>query len=271
MERVAEGVGTRLSADLRPRFVVLGASNVARGLRPLVGRVRGMHAGPVEILTAFGRGRSYGLTSRLLWSRELASIDACGLWPVLAARTAPTLALITDPGNDLVYGAEVEQIAGWIERALERLSAAAARSVVVGLPLASLERLGPLRFGLARRILFPGRSVDLQRVLEQARALDERIAALARAHSAAFVRPQSDWFGLDPIHVRFRLQATAWDTLLAPLSLPHAQAPTPRAFERGERALLGRLRPEFRRLFGREQRHAQPCVRFVDGTSLSWF
>lgn len=256
-----------MTDDPRPRFVVLGASNVARGFTSLARRIRSAHAGPVEILAAHGRGRSYGMTSRYLWTRELVSIDACGLWPVLGQRSATTNALLCDIGNDLAYGAPVEDIASWVERALDRLHEHEARTVVVGLPLASLERLGRLRFEIARSLMFPGRALELSRLLDAARLLEEHVSTAARARNLAFVSPAASWFGIDPIHLRPWLCDTAWKTYLASFEF---QLRSP-ASGLSDRVLFLRRQPECRRVFGREQRRAQPCVWFGDGTSISEF
>lgn len=254
-----------MSDDHRPRFVVLGASNVARGFASLTRRIRSAHAGPVEILAAHGRGRSYGMTSRYLWSRELGSIDACGLWTALGARSATTNALLCDIGNDLAYGAPVDDIASWVERALDRLVENHARTVVVGLPMESLARLGRLRFEIARSLMFPGRTLEFAQLIAAAHALEERVSKAARERNLAFVEPPGSWFGIDPIHLRPWLRDAAWKTYLAPFEFQWQRPSSGFA----ERVRLMRRRPAVRRLFGREQRCAQPCVWFDDGTSVS--
>src|SRR5439155_11570702 len=108
------GSGDRVSA----RVVLLGASNLTLGFPMLVSELRAWLGSPVEILCAHGHGRSYGLASRVLF-RELPGIVECGLWRALASAPArPTLALLTDVGNDIMYGRDVEEIAGWVETAL---------------------------------------------------------------------------------------------------------------------------------------------------------
>ena len=57
-----------------------------------------------------------------LW-RELPGIVECGLWDALAQRPpAPTVALLTDIGNDLLYDVPVPQIVSWVETCLDRFS-----------------------------------------------------------------------------------------------------------------------------------------------------
>ena len=84
------------------RAVLLGASNVAISFPRLLSFLRETAGGPVEVLGAFGHGRSYGEESRLLWLRHLPGIVRSGLWPELARRQPlPTVALLVprcDPG-----------------------------------------------------------------------------------------------------------------------------------------------------------------------------
>lgn len=258
---------TPTGPDARERFVVLGASNVSRALPQIVALARRAHGGPIEILAAHGHGRSYGTWSRVLWVRELPGIDGCGLWPVLAARPAPrTTALVTDIGNDLVYGVAPIVIAGWVERAFDRLLAARARIVVTAVPIESLTRLGRVRFEFARALLFPERSLVLADVVARAKELDELVHGLASSRGIARVTPRADWYGLDPIHVRLSRRESVFAQVLGAIHGPL----DPRGPTADDRALLGSCRPEWRRWFGRDQRWPQPSGASPEGTTFAW-
>ncbi|HSS47569.1 MAG TPA: hypothetical protein VLX28_01360, partial [Thermoanaerobaculia bacterium] len=136
------------------RAVLLGASNLRASLPLVVNLLRA--DGALEVLAACGHGRSYGARSRFLGIRHLPGIAGCGLWQALEGRPAlPTLALVTDVGNDLVYGAEVAEIVRWIETCLNRLARRRSRVVLTLLPLARLEKLSPWEVRLAVSLLFP--------------------------------------------------------------------------------------------------------------------
>src|SRR5947207_14876376 len=86
------------------RVVALGASNLTRGLRIVVSTARQTWGPDIEIFGALGHGRSYGADSRV-FVRRLPGILQSGLWRDLAARPpVPTRALVTDVGNDILYG-----------------------------------------------------------------------------------------------------------------------------------------------------------------------
>src|SRR5687768_7415205 len=102
-------------ADRRPTVVLVGASNMTRGLgvlRALSAQACGM---PHEVLAAIGMGRSYGLPSSIL-GRRLPPLLECGLWDALDRRPRRDLvALVGDVGNDLLYGQDVEVILRWVD------------------------------------------------------------------------------------------------------------------------------------------------------------
>ncbi len=253
---------------VRSRLAVLAASNVALGQRALLATALTRLGSPLDLLVADGFGRSYGLAASVA-GRSLPALLDCGLWRTLEAGQGPLRALVTDVGNDLLYGADVATIAGWVDEALARLRARGAQVALAGLPLASLARLGPLRFGLLRRLFYPHRSpLDHARLRARAPELDGALRAAAARAGCAFVEPRADWYGFDPIHVRRGLRREAFETLLAPLG-DGRPASGPPPLPASWRLLA--LPPERRGWFGRERRHAQPALRLADGSTLSCF
>lgn len=242
------------------RVVLLGASNLSAGLRQIAALARAGIDGPLELHAAAGNGRSYGQLSHFL-GRVLPGIDACGLWGALeATRSQRTLALVTDIGNDLAFGASAGQVHGWLELALERLARHGASVVITGLPLASVERMPAWEFRLWSKLLFPWHAIERSHLLGQARELDARLDELARARGLVKVDPLLEWYGHDPIHVRRGARGQAWASYLAPLGL---RASRPAALE-----WSGRLWYERVRVLGRECGVPQPCARFAPDGSL---
>ena len=248
------------------RFVALGASNLARMALPLLDAARAVAAAPVEAHLALGRGRSFGLPTRLL-GRGLGGIDGCGLWSALAnAPPMATTAVVMDVGNDLLYGVEPNRVLGWVDAALTRLTVHAGRRIVVGLPMASLQRLPAWRFALVRSVLVPGCRLSLDGALRGAERLHDGLTALARTHGATFHEPRTEWYGFDPIHVKrrhWRAAANEW--------LGAGLAPTASSRIDGAAARLRFLfaTPAARSWFGVRRVCAQPARRWADGTTLS--
>jgi hypothetical protein len=256
-------------ADREPvlRAILLGASNLRAGLPLVIDGLRRQAGGAVDVLAACGHGRSYGAWSRFLFVRRLPGIAGCGLWPALGERPPlRTLALVTDVGNDLVYGVPVQRIASWIETCLDRLAFHRCEIVMTLLPLQRLERLSPRQVRLATALLFPGRKPSWPGLLEQARGLDERLRRLGQTHGARLVEPAADWYGIDPIHLRRSLRQEAWQQIVSHWSAASSRAGLPPM--RVRIPLLGAAEMH---LFGIRLGTPQPAARTADGTTLSLY
>ncbi|MEZ6044854.1 MAG: hypothetical protein R3C11_04600 [Planctomycetaceae bacterium] len=215
-------VDTSIQTDVRlcsERVVVLGASNVAMSLSRLIYSIRDVvpHDTYLKMLFACGHGRSYGQYSNVL-VRKLPGILNCGLWSVLEQiqRMEPTdspyrlKAILTDVGNDLVYGVPVPRILDWVERCLIRLKKHDADLVMTGLPVHSLSRLSPLRYTLTQKLFFPKNSSTHKMMVGWAMELNEQLERLSEKYEADFIEEPRDWFGFDPIHFKHHQRARIW-------------------------------------------------------------
>ncbi|MHB1037955.1 MAG: hypothetical protein ACYC35_26275 [Pirellulales bacterium] len=250
------------------RVVLLGASNLTRGISTVVETARRVWGRPLEMLVAMGHGRSYGWGSWFL-GRRLPGIVDCGLWRALADRPAlPTAALVTDIGNDLIYEAPLEDVVAWVETCLDRLSRAEARVVMTLLPTCNLAKLSPWRFRLFRTLFFPKSRLPLETLVERASELNDRVRRLGESRQITLVQPQAEWYGLDPIHVRRGSWPAVWHEIL---SAWHDGAGRAEAYSASlARCLYLRLLPpEERRFLGREQRRPQPAGRLPDGSTMA--
>jgi len=253
------------------RVVILGASNVARGIGTIVDVARQTFGGPVEIMAAMGHGRSYGLTTSIPF-RTLPSILSCGLWRALSQGSDwPTWTILTDIGNDLIYGSRPAQVTAWVDECAARLRPVSEHMVLTGLPLSSVQGIGLLRFHAFRNVLFPKSTLRLVDAKQHAVALDEEVRRLAAAHSAALVVPESQWYGVDPIHIRVLVQRQAWQKIF---SLFARRDFLPSTIPRGSwrewwRVMM--IRPEESRVLARDRKVVQPAVMLRDGSSVSFF
>lgn len=224
---------------------------------------------PGEFLIAMGHGRSYGQRSTVL-GRSLPGITECGLWAALRQGSGPTFALITDIGNDVIYGVPVETIVHWVTECVDRLAEARSTIVVTLPPIQSLETLTPWRFGIARTLLFPGRSMSLTTALDRSRALCDGLRSLGGRDGVTLVEPDGRWYGVDPIHPRRRFLVRAWQQAIGPWELDGVSPPKP--ISSPARWLqLRTLTPQKWWLAGRQLGRAQPCGRLPDGTNLWLF
>jgi hypothetical protein len=238
------------------RVVAVGASNLTRGFYAWVAAARGAWGPDVELLAALGHGRSYGGPSTFL-ARGLPGILQSGLWRELESHPpAPTRALVTDVGNDIMYGYPPAQILEWVDECVVRLHHVTSDVVVTGLPHVTAEGMSPGRYLLFRSLFFPRCRMRLDETLRAAAAVDAGLAAIARARGCAFVRMKPEWYHFDPIHIRPRMWATAWHEILCGEGRP----PSGGRFTVREAARLYALQPERAAILGRERHTPQRGV-----------
>lgn len=242
------------------RIVALGASNLTRGFHAVVATARDRWGHDIDVLAALGHGRSYGSDSRII-VRTLPGILQSGLWRQLEAMpSAPTRSLLTDVGNDILYGYSPVQILAWVEEAIERLARFSDDIVITGLPRIGAGDLSNAKFLLFRSVLFPGCRLTFSEVSEAARQVNEGLVSLAASRGARFVQLRPEWYGVDPIHIRPALWRSAWQEILCGDA---ARIARDRSWFEAWR--LYAMRPEHQRLCGREFGRPQTGVRLKAG------
>jgi hypothetical protein len=242
------------------RVVALGASNLTRGFQTVVSTARTVWGPDVEVLAALGHGRSYGAPSRFI-ARTLPGILKSGLWTELEQRPQrATRGLITDVGNDILYGFSAERTLSWVEETLVRLRGLTQDLVLTDLPLASVRRLSNVRFLAFRSVLVPSCRLSLAQVIERAEQVNEGLLSLAETYGARFFRLDPAWYGFDPIHIRPSCWRPAWQQILG--IQPQEPSWSGSAIES---VALYFMRPERRWLFGREQVTPQSGVALRSG------
>ena len=197
---------------LRRRAVVLGASNVSRGLARLAAVVRARAGVPLDLFVAAGHGRAYGVNSRV-WMRRLPSILSSGLWDALdrePAAGAGSAALVTDAGNEILYGFSADQVAAWVGESVRRLADRGCRIAITGLPLESIATVGLARLRLLKTVFVPGCRLTLGELKDAAARFDDQLRDIARQCGAAVIEQPGEWYGFDAIHVRRRRLDDLW-------------------------------------------------------------
>ena len=206
----------------RTPVVVLGASNVSRGLARLAAIARGRTGAPLDLLVAAGHGRGYGVSTRV-WQRRLPSILASGLWrAVERERLESPFAVVTDVGNELLYGLGVAAVAGAVREAARRLADRGARLVITGLPLAGIDRVGAARYRLLRTLYVPGCLLGIAELKEAACWLDEELRAIAADAAATYIEQPADWYGFDALHLRRHRLDDLWHRVCDAWGMPPA-------------------------------------------------
>jgi len=238
------------------RVVAVGASNLTRGFSTIIATARAVWGPDVEVLAALGHGRSYGGPSTFL-VRGLPGILQSGLWRELDAHPPrPTRALVTDVGNDIMYGYPPVQILEWADECVARLRRFTTDVVITGLPHAAVAGLPPGRFLLFRSVFFPRCRLTLDQTMRAGADVDAGLRAIAASRGVAFLGLKPEWYGLDPVHIRPKMWKAAWQEILC----GENQAVAGGRATRREAVRLYCLQPEQATFVGRERRTPQRGV-----------
>lgn len=227
------------SSDSGRLVVLLGASNLSLSLSR-ASRLLAQLPGPLDIRAACGFGRSYGMQSRCV-ATVFPGITQSALWSELPTTVERRpLSLLTDIGNDLMYGVDVKTILEWVESCLRQLADRQSEIVITLPPLARIRQLKPWQFAIAQRLLFPLAKWQFPVMLKLVESLSEELQDLADQYGASLVEPSHSWYGLDPIHIRLAERETAFDTFFSHWTAWEQR----RAIENSSFTKPKRIRPE---------------------------
>ena len=231
------------------RVVALGASNLTRGIATIA-KLACVAWGPeTQLLAALGYGRSYGSYSKVGF-RVLPSILRSGLWNTLASMPpARTKVLITDIGNDILYGFPFVTILAWVSEAIDRFERITPDISITSLPLESIRQLSGFKYSVIRAALFPGCKMPLENLIESIGELNTGLEEIAAKREIRLVAPNPSWYGVDPIHIRRQFWPLAWSEMLG-MNISAAYHKSNFVLDRIKLSLMA---PEHRWLFGVEQ------------------
>lgn len=237
------------------RVIALGASNLTRGLRTVVSMSRVAWGPETEVIAALGLGRSYGERSRLV-VRSLPGILQSGMWNALDAMPqAPSIGIVSDVGNDILYGYPPEQILGWVNEAVTRLQRHTREIAIAGLPFHNVSQLSERRFRIMRTFMFPSSSQTLAGARASSIVVQAGLERIAEERGLRFVPLLPEWYSWDPIHFRYRHWRRVWGEFLG--LDPGAWTTPPEPGGLAETAGLWLRADEHRWLFGIHQHTPQ--------------
>lgn len=254
------------SAVFTNRFILLGASNLTLSLRLVIYRLQQRFGGPSEVLAAVGHGRAYGLTSQAL-GRGLSGITGSGIWHQLDRLPArPTYALLTDIGNDIVYGSTPQQVLQSVAECVTRLQRHGAQVVVTNLPLAAIERLSVRRYLFYRNLFYPSSCLSRDEALSCAQAVHQGLGELALRQHFRLYEQHPQWFGADGIHVRYWRRSRFYQDVVTHFPQSNNLSTQAACYQNGIQPWLQRAQFAHKTLLGREMRCEQPSGKLADGS-----
>jgi hypothetical protein len=218
---------------------------------------------------AAGHGRGYGVNTRVA-ARRLPSILGSGLWRGLDRQGgSESVALITDVGNELLYGLSVEQITSWVRESVRRLADRGATLAITRLPMAGIATVGRVRYRALRTFFVPGCRLSLADLKKATVRLDAELQAIARDFGAQVIEQPTHWYGFDTLHVRRRHLDDLWNAACTAWGFPVVESSV--ASSVTDWVKIGTKAAEVRSLGGVMRFTRQPVLMLPSGGTLSLY
>ncbi|KMP12685.1 hypothetical protein UR09_00375 [Candidatus Nitromaritima sp. SCGC AAA799-A02] len=169
---------TRRASDKPVLFVFLGASNLARAFSGLTHCLtRALSPRPAEFIHAMGPGRGY-IAEGGIFNAVYPPILDCGILEAAdkkASHYESIMVLVTDIGNDIMYGVPPEKVVSGLQTLLGTFGEMGANIFITAIPV-DLERdVGESYFHILRHIFFPKSRVEYLQAVEAVRAVNRSI------------------------------------------------------------------------------------------------
>ena len=206
---------TNLNSDLKKKpvlFILFGASNLARsfyGLKLSIKRC--IHPRPATFIHAMGPGRGYLGRGGILNTTYPPIID-CGILESIQKTRKPNqqiIALITDIGNDIMYGVHSEKIIEGLQNILDTLGEVTKNIFITPIPINLKNDIGEFYFRVLRCIFFPKSSIQYSQTLESIKIINQFILHSPNKKTTV-INGMEQFSGLDKIHYSFFKSHLAW-------------------------------------------------------------
>ncbi len=209
-------------------FILLGASNLARASYGLMNCLtRCLSPRPVEFLHALGPGRAY-ITEGGILSAVYPPILNCGILNVAKDKSKSKrmiVALVTDIGNDIMYGVSAEKIILGLKTLFNTMEEIGASVLTTTIPVDLEQDVGKFYFLILRRIFFRKSRVEYHEAASAVRTINQFIKE-SENEKITVLKEMGPFCGVEKIHYRLSTSHRAW-SYVADEMLRRLNTPTP--------------------------------------------
>ena len=193
-------------------FVLLGASNLARGYSALTRHIsKNISAG--EFLNALGPGRGYCARGGLL-NFTYSPIGECSVMKiakVYAERGFRIMVLLTDIGNDIMYGVPESSLIESLDTLIEKSTQMNAEVFLTSIHVDVSKDMGKTSFKLFKSIFYPNSPMTFDQADSAVKKMNHYLAEKSLKNERVhLVSGLGAFCGLDKIHYGLFKSHLAW-------------------------------------------------------------
>ena len=201
-------------------FIFLGASNLARsfhGLKYCIERC--IFPRPASFVHAMGPGRGYVSRGGIL-NAVYSPILNCGILEAVRnkkIKDQSVVALITDIGNDIMYGVSSEKIINGLQYLLNALGEFKTNIFITSIPVDLENDISELHFHIIRQIYFPKSPVKYSQASNNIKAINKFILQSSNK-KITVINDMKQFCGIDKIHYSILKSQSAWSHVVEKLT-----------------------------------------------------
>ena len=201
-------------------FIFLGASNLARafyGLKRCIERC--IFPRSASFVHAMGPGRGYVSQGGIL-NAVYSPILNCGILEAVRnkrIKNQQVVALITDIGNDIMYGVSSEKIINGLQSLLNALGEFKTNIFITSIPVDFENDISELHFHIIRQIYFPKSPVKYSQASNNIKAINKFILQSSNK-KITVIDDMKQFCGIDKIHYSIFKSQSAWSHVVGKLT-----------------------------------------------------
>jgi hypothetical protein len=213
-------MATNTPSEVPTQFILLGASNLARaryGIQKYLEKI--FASDSVSTLIASGPGRAYCVTGGifLVNYHPLKNSPAINLGRYKSLEFYQTVALISDIGNDIMYGVPVQKIIRDLDKLIHELSHFCSHVFVIPIPCKKIEQLSNWKINLLKKLLFPKSQLSPENIISSVHAINHFLSQLQNPR-VTVLETMDDSIGWDHVHYGIFKMHTAWAQIIAQIT-----------------------------------------------------
>lgn len=196
-------------------FILLGASNLARARFGLNQYLEKSFPNLISTSIASGPGRAYCVSGGIFGLNypPLKSSAIINLGREKNSSYRQTIALISDIGNDIMYGVPIQTLIEELEKSIRNLSNFCAHIFIVPIPCKKIEGLSDWQINFLKKILFPKCKLTPKKIINSIQTANQFLSELSNPKTT-LLKPMDDCIGWDRAHYDISKMHIAWTKIV---------------------------------------------------------
>ncbi len=203
------------SANSTIHFILLGASNLARAQFGLNRYFERSFPNLVSTSIASGPGRAYSVSGGIFGVSysPLKTSPIFKLGREKSSNYRLTIGLISDIGNDIMYGVPVQKLIQDLEKSIHDLSDFCSHIFAVPIPYQKIKSLNHWQINIIKRILFPKCELSPEKIMTSIQTVNQFLSEITNS-KFKLLKEVDDCIGWDRAHYDISKMHIAWTQII---------------------------------------------------------